>query len=158
MFVCFTFLADMFIFFSSISILVIKSNGSDLVEAASNNGAAFYLVVATFIFGWCLGSLSGFHLYLVSIGLTTNEEIKFARKSGRDTVPGFTEKGCLDNWNETFCFPIPDSQIDLDDYAPLHIVKAHEEKKLQLKSSRYPPYGTSNDTNRGKNVRVKPRA
>lgn len=37
---------------------------------------AFIELIVSFAFGWCLWSLSGYHCFLLSQNMTTNEQIK----------------------------------------------------------------------------------
>src|SRR6185312_14736536 len=40
---------------------------------------ATMLALFTFFLGWCLGSLSSYHLWLIAQGITTNEHVKQQR-------------------------------------------------------------------------------
>ena len=70
-------LLDTVVFITSVALVWSKSAQVSLFNALSDNGTAFYLIVTTFLFGWCLWSLTGFHMYLITSGLTTNEEMKY---------------------------------------------------------------------------------
>jgi hypothetical protein len=54
---------------------VSREDGNDFTEAMRLHPAAMYCFLITTIFGGITGRLLWFHLYLLSIGLTTNEEL-----------------------------------------------------------------------------------
>ncbi|KAM6958826.1 LOW QUALITY PROTEIN: palmitoyltransferase ZDHHC18-B [Aplochiton taeniatus] len=70
---------------------------------------------------WSILGLSGFHTYLVSSNLTTNEDIKgsWSGKSGsEDTSNPYSHSNIFLNCCSTLCGPMPPSLIDRRGYLP----------------------------------------
>lgn len=58
-----------------------------------------------------------------------------SRKEALD-IPGFEEKSCGDRWHDLFFAPIPESELNLREYAPLHWVTSAESKMARNYGSR----------------------
>mmetsp|Transcript_33183 Transcript_33183/g.71526 ORF Transcript_33183/g.71526 Transcript_33183/m.71526 type:complete len:282 (+) Transcript_33183:18-863(+) len=79
-----------------------------VMEAMRKEPAAMFMMAYVFIGFWFVGGLSGFHIYLLSKNQTTYENIRYSYDSAYSNP---YNKGCLRNWAEVFCVPIPPSQI-----------------------------------------------
>ena len=64
-------------------------------------------LLAMFVF--FVGGLSSLHIFLVSTNQTTYENFRYSYdQDNRNPY----NKGCLGNWYEVFCLPIPPSKCD----------------------------------------------
>jgi hypothetical protein len=86
--------------------VVREASDIGLTDAVSEHPVATVEVVVAFSFGWCLCSLSGYHCYLLSNSMTTNEHIKRTNVRVED-------RGFWDNARDLFCTPVPPSRIQL---------------------------------------------
>lgn len=105
-FCLFVFLAatlDVFMFIC-LSIQVFSSD-----DWAKEGAVALGLLVFFFIFAWCLIGLSGYHCYLISNDMTTNEDIKGFYNNRRTEA----KKPCTDSFKAIFLSPVPKSLFDL---------------------------------------------
>jgi hypothetical protein len=73
----------LYIFAVCLYVIIARASQSDIFTAVSENPAAMYLVMASFTFGWCVCGLASYHCFLISAGLTTNEEHKLKRHNDR---------------------------------------------------------------------------
>lgn len=83
---------------------------SSLSDSVGNNPAAFLMLIVTFVFGWCLWSLSGYHCFVMSQGLTTAENLTRNRR-GNDVVA--ENIGCCGACARIFFTPQAESEIAL---------------------------------------------
>jgi palmitoyltransferase ZDHHC9/14/18 len=79
-------------------------------QAVKANPIALVLLIFCFILSWCLLSLAGYHCWLVSNHLTTNQHIK---QGDSISARNSTRKGCFSNFYSLCLTPIPASLINL---------------------------------------------
>jgi hypothetical protein len=63
----------------SLALLITETSSSSFAEAISSQPVAACLAMFTLMLGWCLCSLSWYHVWLIGQDLTTNEHIKLQR-------------------------------------------------------------------------------
>merc|ERR1711935_26781 len=102
-FINLTFFNAVYTFIFSIIHLTMEAdhNGTGIAEANRDNWGTDVALVISFLALLPVGGLAGYHLYLVSINQTTNEEVNDVYK--REANP-FT-RGCRYNVIEAFCGP-----------------------------------------------------
>jgi len=102
-FINLTFFNAVYTFIFSIIHLTMEAdhNGTGIAEAIRDNWGTDVALVISFLALLPVGGLAGYHLYLVSINQTTNEEVNDVYK--REANP-FT-RGCRYNVIEAFCGP-----------------------------------------------------
>lgn len=71
---CYTFVC-------SLVYLSIEIRNSSFGVAVGNNPVAGVLILFTFMLSWCLCSLAGYHVWLISQDMTTNEHVKRQRET-----------------------------------------------------------------------------
>jgi hypothetical protein len=83
---------DVFILFFSIFLIAYTTRhefDGSFVDAVSTYPFALVESLVAFVFLWCLGSLFGYHFFLILHNLTTNEYIKRTRAERAPTIPTF---------------------------------------------------------------------
>lgn len=102
-FINLTFLNSVYTFIFSVIHLTMEAdhNGTGIAEAIRDNWGTDVSLVISFLALLPVGGLAGYHLYLVTINQTTNEEVNDVYK--RDPNP-YT-RGCRFNVTEAFCGP-----------------------------------------------------
>ncbi|XP_027011153.1 palmitoyltransferase ZDHHC14 [Tachysurus fulvidraco] len=103
-----------FIFAFVITHVILRSNRTGFLSAIKDSPASVLEVVVCFFSIWSIVGLSGFHTYLISSNLTTNEDIKgsWSSKRGRDNYNPFSYGNILTNCCAALCSPLPPSLID----------------------------------------------
>jgi len=124
---------DCYVFFWCLFLLIRESiRESSFISACSDNIVAVVLIVITFCFAWCLCGLSGYHCYLVSMDLTTNEQIKGrppavrpdsseAANASGSPPPGSCTACCL-NTHQMWARPPPYSKVKISSRTPPHVI------------------------------------
>lgn len=107
-----------YVFFWSGFYLIREAVDHSLANSLADNPIAAVELVVSFVFGWCLCSLSMYHVYLISENKTTNEDIKLGNRPGNE-APSFCTS-CYD----LFCSPMPESLINLR--APVSLAYARD--------------------------------
>ncbi|XP_045914475.1 palmitoyltransferase ZDHHC18-B [Micropterus dolomieu] len=94
--------------------------GKGLVFALQESPGSAVELVICFFSVWSILGLSGFHTYLVSSNLTTNEDIKgsWSGKSGEDVTNPYTHRNIFVNCCSVLCGPMPPSLIDRRGFLP----------------------------------------
>ncbi|KAL6100057.1 zdhhc18 [Pungitius sinensis] len=94
--------------------------GKGLVFALQESPGSAVELVVCFFSVWSILGLSGFHTYLVSSNLTTNEDIKgsWSGKSGEDVSNPYSHKNIFVNCCSVLCGPMPPSLIDRRGFLP----------------------------------------
>lgn len=92
-------------FFWSFYLIVDAAIDTSFGVAVADHSAAFFMIIITFVFGWCLCSLSFYHCWLISNHLTTNEHIKESGVAER--------RGLCFNLRQLYCTDVPPPNIDL---------------------------------------------
>lgn len=120
-----TCIHDTFIFVCSLTVIIRHAMSSSLFEAVMANGAAMYLIIFGFLIGWCLCSLTSYHFYLISIDLTTNEDMKYFGMHSSAVQHG-SGPMCRERCFDLCCGEIVSSEIDLHAPAPFPHGQASE--------------------------------
>ncbi|XP_023268990.1 palmitoyltransferase ZDHHC18-like [Seriola lalandi dorsalis] len=94
--------------------------GKGLVFALQESPGSAVELVICFFSVWSILGLSGFHTYLVSSNLTTNEDIKgsWSGKSGEDVTNPYSHRNIFINCCSVLCGPMPPSLIDRRGFLP----------------------------------------
>ncbi len=111
-----------FIFGCSVTHLVLLGKEDDgdsdgdvtFVDAIRRSPSSIVVVVICFFSVWSIVGLAGFHTYLASSNLTTNEDIKgsYSSKRGHDNFNPFSRGGAASNCLGVLCGPVGPSLID----------------------------------------------
>jgi len=108
-----------FIFTCSLTHLVLKSkeisnDKAQFLEAIRETPASVIVCVICFFSIWSIIGLAGFHTYLTSNNLTTNEDIKgsFSNKRSSTNFNPFSRGNPFANCCLVLCGPLPPSLID----------------------------------------------
>ncbi len=125
-----------FIFGCSITHLVLLgkeeegADGKDLtfVDAIRKSPSSIVVVVICFFSVWSIVGLAGFHTYLASSNLTTNEDIKgsYSSKRGHDNFNPFSRGGVFANCLGVLCSPVNPSLIDASGPLTERYLQAYE--------------------------------
>jgi hypothetical protein len=111
MFLYLTWTVCFYMFGLSVAIVTVISNESSksgfdaFIEAISTSPMAIIMCLYSFLVFWSLSGLGGYHLYLVSNGISTNEDIKGNFKEDSDRGHRPYDFGCLVNYRRMFCPP-----------------------------------------------------
>jgi len=115
MFVSAVCILDLYVFICALYLIITRTlDNSSFVNTISEQPVAMIQIVVTFLFGWCLCSLAGYHVFLISQGITTNEHIKgSANQSTDDTCCGAdcTCQSCFANFYNFFTHTTPQSLL-----------------------------------------------
>jgi len=76
-----------YVFICSIYLVISKAQDLGFSGAVADQPLAGVLTLFTFMLGWCLCSLSCYHLWLIGQGMTTNEHIKMQRSELEMPIP-----------------------------------------------------------------------
>lgn len=110
-----------FIFSCAITHLVLlgkdpanAANSAAFVEAIKSSPSSIIVIVICFFSVWSIIGLAGFHTYLVTTNLTTNEDIKgsFSSKRNHDNYNPFSTGNFLTNCMDVLCSPMNPSVLD----------------------------------------------
>lgn len=135
-----------FIFVCALTHLVLESKDKEnsdnahFLEAVRKSPASIIVCVICFFSVWSILGLAGFHTYLTSSNLTTNEDIKGSYSSKR-TSPNFnpySRGNPFSNCAMILCGPLPPSMLDSRGAATPAYMAAHAESG-QARAS----YGTA---------------
>lgn len=116
-----------FMFTCSLTHLVIISKRKDdgqaqFLEAIKSSPASIIVCVICFFSIWSIIGLAGFHTYLTSNNLTTNEDIKgaYSNKRNSNSFNPYSHGNMFANCCIVLCGPQPPSLIDPRGYAKPH--------------------------------------
>lgn len=110
-----------FLFGCAVSHLVLLAKEEDtyakkgtFIQAIRDSPASIVVVVICFFSVWSIIGLAGFHTYLTSTNLTTNEDIKgaYSSKRNHDNFNPFSRGGLVQNCLDVLCSPMNPSLID----------------------------------------------
>jgi len=84
------------------------------VEAIKSSPSSVIVIIICFFSVWSIIGLAGFHTYLVTTNLTTNEDIKgsFSSKRNHDNYNPYSTGNFLNNCLEVLCSPLNPSLLD----------------------------------------------
>ncbi len=91
-----------------------SSDDSNFIEAIRQSPSSIVVVVICFFSVWSIVGLAGFHTYLSSTNLTTNEDIKgsYSSKRNHDNFNPFSRGNIFANCLNVLCSPMNPSLID----------------------------------------------
>ncbi|XP_039266942.2 palmitoyltransferase ZDHHC9-like isoform X1 [Styela clava] len=100
--------------FSILHIVLLSKEKGNFLEALKNSPGSVLEILICFFSIWSVIGLSGFHSYLIALGITTNEDIKgtWSKKRNKNARNPFDQGGCLSNFRYILCGPVPPSMID----------------------------------------------
>lgn len=107
-----------FIFSCAITHLVLLgkevAKSAAFVEAIKSSPSSIIVIIICFFSVWSIIGLAGFHTYLVTTNLTTNEDIKgsFSSKRNHDNYNPYSTGNFLNNCLEVLCSPLNPSLLD----------------------------------------------
>jgi len=135
-----------FIFVCALTHLVLESKDKDnsdnthFLEAVRKSPASIIVCVICFFSVWSILGLAGFHTYLTSSNLTTNEDIKGSYSSKRSSANfnPYSRGNPFSNCAMILCGPLPPSMIDARGTATSAYIAQHAESG-QARAS----YGTA---------------
>ncbi len=95
-----------------------SSKDRTFIEAIRQSPSSIVVVVICFFSVWSIIGLAGFHTYLTSTNLTTNEDIKgsYSSKRNHDNFNPFSKGNMLSNCFDVICSPLNPSLIDATGY------------------------------------------
>lgn len=113
-----------FIFACSITHLVLltkddkKPNGAPFIQAIQQSPTSLIVCIICFFSVWSILGLAGFHTFLTTSNLTTNEDIKgaYSNKRTNSNFNPFSAGNGILNCNEVLCGPLNPSLIDARGY------------------------------------------
>ena len=92
-----------------------RGEGSrSFVDAIRKSPSSIVVIVICFFSIWSIIGLTGFHTYLTSTNLTTNEDIKgsYSSKRSQENFNPFSRGGLISNCLDVLCSPVNPSLID----------------------------------------------
>jgi len=121
-----------FMFTCSLTHLVLISKkmegkNAQFLEAIKSSPASIIVCVICFFSIWSIIGLAGFHTYLTSNNLTTNEDIKgaYSNKRNSSSFNPYSTGNMFSNCCVVLCAPQPPSLIDSRGYAKPHTDNLH---------------------------------
>jgi len=110
-----------FIFACSITHLVLltkKTNNAPFIKAIQESPTSLIVCIICFFSVWSILGLTGFHTFLATSNLTTNEDIKgaYSNKRTNSNFNPFSAGNGILNCNEVLCGPLNPSLIDARGY------------------------------------------
>lgn len=117
-----------------------NSDNAHFLEAVRKSPASIIVCVICFFSVWSILGLAGFHTYLTSSNLTTNEDIKGSYSSKRTSANfnPYSRGNPFSNCAMILCGPLPPSMLDARGTATPAFIAAHAESG-QARAS----YGTA---------------
>jgi len=94
-----------------------KAHGP-FIEAVKQSPTSLIVCIICFFSVWSILGLAGFHTFLTTSNLTTNEDIKgaYSNKRGHSNFNPFSAGNAVRNCNEILCGPLNPSLIDARGY------------------------------------------
>jgi hypothetical protein len=91
-----------------------SSHNASFVDAIKHSPSSVIVIVICFFSVWSIIGLAGFHTYLATTNLTTNEDIKgaFSSKRNHENFNPFSRGNFLSNFLEVLCSPMSPSLLD----------------------------------------------
>ncbi|XP_063710683.1 palmitoyltransferase ZDHHC9-like isoform X2 [Symsagittifera roscoffensis] len=139
-----------YIFVCNVIHMVLRTQNTNFLETLKYTPATIVEMLICFFTVWSILGLAGFHTYLVTSFLTTNEDIKSAwtRKKDGNGNP-FGPGGLISNCCATLCAPMspsllllryPVTQEQINEY---EAEKKEGQKQADIYSEYYPAYETN---------------
>lgn len=128
-----------FIFtFCIVHIVLLTRKSGGILDALKNSPGTVFEVVICFFSVWSVTGLTGFHSYLIALGLTTNEDIKgtWSKKRNHNITNPFSKGGPVRNCLYVLCAPTPPSFISRREFATDEEI-AHHKKLKDRSGSQY---------------------
>ncbi len=92
----------------------LKAQDRSFITAIQEAPASMVIIVICFFSVWSILGLAGFHSYLASTNLTTNEDIKgsYSNRRNHDNYNPFSKGNVIGNCLDVLCSPLNPSLID----------------------------------------------
>ena len=125
--------------------------GRDFLDALKGSPTSVIVCVICFFSMWSILGLAGFHTYLTTANLTTNEDIKgsYSNKRSHTNYNPFSAGNAILNCNQVLCSPLNPSLIDASGYITDEYLK---ERLSKQPSERRPAPLPSSPENSSLNV------
>lgn len=130
----------LFILSCNVAHLVIKSQNSTFVEAIKKTPGTVVQLVICFFSMWSIFCLCGYHTYLISSEISTNEDIKESfsnkRNNSNNTNP-YDHGSILTNFGHVLCSSIPPSGLNLRETIPVKHISSSNNNNSNNRQSVY---------------------
>lgn len=116
----------LFILSCNVAHIAMLTQDSTFVEAIKETPASLVEAVICFFSMWSIFCLCGYHTYLISSEISTNEDIKesYSNKRGANSNP-YDRGSVLSNFGNALCTSIPPSVINLRETIPTRSISNH---------------------------------
>ncbi|XP_025096971.1 palmitoyltransferase ZDHHC18-like isoform X2 [Pomacea canaliculata] len=145
-----------YIFACVLTNLILRAQQDNFLTAMKDSPASIVEALVCFFSVWSIVGLAGFHTYLSTSEITTNEDIKgsFTSKRGQDNFNPYSKGSIFKNCMQVLCGPTPPSLLDRRGYVVPDAIQsnvsgaeANKECESNSVNVRHEYYGSTTVTN-----------
>jgi palmitoyltransferase ZDHHC9/14/18 len=156
----------LYILTCNIANLVLRTQEIPFVEAVKRTPATIVEAIICFFSMWSIFCLCGYHTYLISSEISTNEDIKesFSNKRNTNTnntnnnnnniINPYDRGSIISNFANIFCSSIPPSTLNLREVIPSRLEITIDNNHIPLSAAKIQPKNINEQNNKDKSAVV----